>query len=186
MYYVLGYGALTDPVTMLERCPSAVYKGVGTLDDHELYIDRCSSVRPATGVRTVGVVWQITDKDMTTLDKYEGYPYLYERKEVHVNIDNQSVKVWVYYYAIDFKDAGEPASKTYYNTCKQGYRVFGLPWKKQFATAQKKCKKHLQDYHNHDRFWKKAAVAPHVWITPEQIKTARSYNPYSRSRQHAK
>ena len=57
MYYVLGYGALTDPVTMLARCPSAVYKGIATLDDHELYIDLCSSVRTTVGAITKGVVW---------------------------------------------------------------------------------------------------------------------------------
>jgi gamma-glutamylcyclotransferase (GGCT)/AIG2-like uncharacterized protein YtfP len=140
MYYVLGYGALTDPVTMLERCPSAVYKSIGTLDDHELYIDRCSSVRPAVGSIVKGVVWKISNKDMAELDKYEGYPYLYQRKEVDVNIDNRLVKVWVYYYAIDFKDAAEPASNKYYKTCKQGYKVFGLPFDKQFKAAQKKCR----------------------------------------------
>lgn len=141
MYYVLGYGALTDPVTMLARCPSAVYKGIGILDDHELYIDRCSSVRTTVGAITKGVVWKISNQDMIELDKYEGYPYLYERKEVDVSIDNRLVKVWVYYYAIDFKDAAQPASDDYYKTCKQGYRVFGLPFDTQFGAAQKKCRK---------------------------------------------
>ena len=140
MYYVLGYGALTDPITMRSRCPSAVYKGTGTLDDYELYIDRCSSIRPTMGSKTMGVVWEISDLDMIELDKYEGYPYLYQRKEVDVNIDNRLVKVWVYYYAIDFKDMGEPASNKYYKTCKKGYKVFGLPFDTQFKAAQKKCR----------------------------------------------
>jgi gamma-glutamylcyclotransferase (GGCT)/AIG2-like uncharacterized protein YtfP len=165
MYYVLGYGALTDPVTMLERCPSAVYTGIGTLDDHELYIDRCSSVRPATGAVTKGVVWKINKKDMTALDGYEGYPYLYERKEVDISIDNRLVKVWVYYYAIDFKGAAEPASNNYYKTCKQGYRVFGLPFDNQFAAAQKKCRK--------------KSILPRIWVSKQkQTKKKRAFNKY--------
>jgi gamma-glutamylcyclotransferase (GGCT)/AIG2-like uncharacterized protein YtfP len=165
MYYVLGYGALTDPVTMLERCPSAVYTGIGTLDDHELYIDRCSSVRPATGAVTMGVVWKINNRDMTALDGYEGYPYLYERKEVDISIDNRLVKVWVYYYAIDFKGAAEPASNNYYKTCKQGYRVFGLPFDNQFAAAQKKCRK--------------KSILPRIWVSKQkQTKKKRAFNKY--------
>jgi gamma-glutamylcyclotransferase (GGCT)/AIG2-like uncharacterized protein YtfP len=165
MYYVLGYGALTDPVTMLERCPSAVYAGIGTLDDHELYIDRCSSVRPAAGEVTKGVVWKINNKDMTALDGYEGYPYLYERKEVDVNIDNRLVKVWVYYYAIDFKDMGEPASNKYYKTCKKGYKEFGLPFEKQFGAAQKKCRKKY--------------TLPRIWVSKQKLtKTKRTFNKY--------
>jgi len=165
MYYVLGYGALTDPITMLERCPSAVYSGIGTLDDYELYIDRCSSVRPATGAVTKGVVWKISNKDMTALDGYEGYPYLYERKEVDISIDNRLVKVWVYYYAIDFKDAAQPAADNYYKTCKQGYQVFGLPFDKQFAAAQKKCRKKY--------------TLPKIWASKKKhTKTKRTFNKY--------
>jgi gamma-glutamylcyclotransferase (GGCT)/AIG2-like uncharacterized protein YtfP len=165
MYYVLGYGALTDPVTMLERCPSAVYTGIGTLDDHELYIDRCSSVRPATGAVTKGVVWKINNKDMTALDGYEGYPYLYERKEVDISIDNRLVKVWVYYYALDFKGAAEPASNNYYKTCKQGYQVFGLPFDNQFAAAQKKCRKKY--------------TLPRIWASKKKhTKKKQAFNKY--------
>lgn len=165
MYYVLGYGALTDPITMLSRCPSAVYKGIGTLDDHELYIDRCSSVRPSMGSVTKGVVWEISDKDMIELDRSEGYPYLYQRKEVDVSIDNRLVKVWVYYYAIDFKGAAEPASDDYYKTCKQGYHVFGLPFDTQFKAAQKKCRKKY--------------ILPKIYVSKKKhTKTKRKFNKY--------
>lgn len=174
MYYVLGYGALTDPITMLSRCPSAVYKGIGTLSDHELYIDQCSSVRPSIGSVTKGVVWKISNQDMIELDKYEGYPYLYERKEVDVSIDDRLVRVWVYYYAIDFKDMGEPASDNYYKTCKQGYRVFGLPFDKQFSAAQKRCRAKPPLRKN-----KKHSILPKVWVSKQkQTKRKKVLNKY--------
>lgn len=46
-----------------------------------------------------GQVWKIVPQMLSVLDNYEGYPLLYTRKEVDINlVDGKIVKSWVYIY----------------------------------------------------------------------------------------
>ncbi|QND44739.1 gamma-glutamylcyclotransferase (plasmid) [Rhizobium lusitanum] len=76
-----AYGSNMDPAQIMERCPEATLVGLGYLADHGLCFPRksknrgcgVSSVEPKIGHDTWGVVWELTDTDLSALDRNEGY-----------------------------------------------------------------------------------------------------------------
>lgn len=84
-----SYGSNMDKNQMLERCPTAVYKGVGLLPRHRLVFNRKGTYRDGSVAsvesnidddksKVYGVVWEMTAKDLIEMDKIED-PLAYER-----------------------------------------------------------------------------------------------------------
>jgi gamma-glutamylcyclotransferase (GGCT)/AIG2-like uncharacterized protein YtfP len=46
-----------------------------------------------------GEVWEVPDEELRKIDQLEGHPYMYERKQIDVRLDDGSVlKCWIYFY----------------------------------------------------------------------------------------
>lgn len=93
MYF--AYGSNMAPELMTKTCPGSRLLGPGRLDGFRFAFNR-RSIRTGTGVANVvedagaavwGVVYEITDDCLATLDLKEGYPWAYDRKEVDVELE---------------------------------------------------------------------------------------------------
>lgn len=83
---------------MAQRCPDAGNPRRAVLADHDWLINQrgVATVEPAGGTQTHGVVWDVSDHDLASLDSAEGVPARYRRDRMVVQTDDGPAPVWVY------------------------------------------------------------------------------------------
>ena len=93
-----AYGSNLCVRQMARRCPDAVEPRPAMLADHDWLINErgVATVEPFDGIQVHGVVWQITDRDLATLDSAEGVPVRYRRDRMTVHTDDGPAEAWVY------------------------------------------------------------------------------------------
>jgi len=117
MYY-FAYGSNLSHKQMSERCPGSKFIKKVFLKGYKFVYDGCSKKwkqavaniieSPDDGVW--GGLFEITEKHLKTLDKYEGYPHSYQRKETNVEDKSGNVYSAIIYYRTG-KEPGEPNPK---------------------------------------------------------------------------
>lgn len=129
----VAYGSNMNKAQMKIRCPHAKAIGKGTLHGYSLEFRG----RDGGGVATIiekkntsvpVALWRITDRCEKALDVYEGFPNLYYKKTVSVELEGETVEAMVYIMARKYeskKMAARP-STYYYNVIREGYRDFGI------------------------------------------------------------
>jgi phage replication-related protein YjqB (UPF0714/DUF867 family)/gamma-glutamylcyclotransferase (GGCT)/AIG2-like uncharacterized protein YtfP len=103
-----AYGSNLSVQQMASRCPDAVNPRRATLPDHDWLINErgVATIEPLAGSEVHGVVWHVSDHDLTTLDSAEGVPVRYRRDRLTVHTDDGPSDAWVY---IDHRvDPGPP------------------------------------------------------------------------------
>jgi gamma-glutamylcyclotransferase (GGCT)/AIG2-like uncharacterized protein YtfP len=143
LYY--AYGSNLDPVQMIERCPDAHVVGLGALHDHRLAFPRFSSgweggtagVVPAHGATVWGVLFEVNEKGLLDLDRYEGCrgpgdpDNAYDREQLTVELtrpDDGSIPRRVRAWAYVAREANpSPPSRRYLDTILRGARHHRLP-----------------------------------------------------------
>ncbi|MEO2241370.1 MAG: gamma-glutamylcyclotransferase family protein [Euryarchaeota archaeon] len=99
---VFAYGTLTDPETVASvvgRVPYMVYPAV--LEGYELALEdvgnRYNTVREKEGSRVSGTLLVgLSEEELREVDRYEGYPVLYERRRERVETPLGEVGAYVY------------------------------------------------------------------------------------------
>ncbi len=100
-----AFGSNMDEEQMAHRCPGARPLAFATLPQHRLVFRGPSrnrgggvaSVDPYDGQEVHGVVWEVTEPDLLTLDRLEGAPQWYKRATVHVVLrDGSSTQAVLY------------------------------------------------------------------------------------------
>ena len=89
---------------MRERCPNAVLVGTSTLTDYRLAFSifspkrlcGCADIVSSSGDTVYGLLYQLTDADMNTLDDFEGCPVYYRRVSVRVHSQDEEVDACSY------------------------------------------------------------------------------------------
>ena len=119
-----AYGMNTNLGQMANRCPQARSLGASELPGYEFRFSTHADVIPNPDYCTYGVLWEITDSCLASLDQLEGYPYYYDREWVTVIHNGEPVKALVYYMVGDPKDS--PAHQSYLDMLYQGYRAHGV------------------------------------------------------------
>lgn len=109
---------------MAGRCPTAKAVGTATLKGWRLQFNSVATIVPENGAKTPVVIWTIENADERSLDRYEGYPTLYYKKELTVELDGKPIKAMVYIMA-DGRAEQEP-SGYYYRVIESGYESAGL------------------------------------------------------------
>lgn len=129
MRYYLAYGSNLNVEQMQYRCPDAVAVDTAAINGHRLAfkgsqtgsyltIDKCK------GHKVPVAVWVVSDKDEKALDRYEGFPTFYYKKDFMVRFDSDGRRHKCFAYVMrDDALFGIPTS-FYYKTCLQGYRRF--------------------------------------------------------------
>lgn len=132
MYY-FAYGANLNRKKMQELCPEAKPKFTATLPNFKLIFTGWSrrwrggvaSIKPVKGEKVLGGVYEISERDLPRLDKEEGYPHSYNRREVVVfTEDGEPIKA-ITYIKVEQSEETKPSSE-YLAVIQQGYRDWGI------------------------------------------------------------
>lgn len=125
-----AYGSNLNLEQMLTRCSDASPITQAILNGYELVYRRSvATIEKSTSRSKVyGAIYDISARDLTALDRYEGYPHLYYRKFIQVEAKGLgNVKAMT--YVMHKKFDKEQPTEFYYNTIKQGYQDWALPLK---------------------------------------------------------
>ena len=120
-----AYGSNLNRADMRVRCPSAKPLSLAVLRDWRLTFRGVADIEPARGELVRGALWLVGEEDLRSLDRYEGAPRLYARREVTVEGDASSGLALTYVMTAD-DYLGLP-SERYLARIAQGYRDWGLP-----------------------------------------------------------
>ncbi len=132
MYY-FAYGANLNRKKMEECCPDSKLMFVATLPNYKLIFEGWSrqwrggvaTIKPLRGEKVLGGIYEVSERDLRRLDKYEGYPGSYHRLNVTVfDEDGQPVEAVTYIKSGQLEET-QP-SREYLAIIQQGYRDWGL------------------------------------------------------------
>lgn len=133
--YYIAYGSNLNVRQMTMRCPTARIIGTSEIHNYRLMFKGSKTgsyltIEPEKGCSVPVAVWSVTDQDELALDRYEGFPSFYYKKELELPITGIKTgkvrrrKVFVYIMHED-RPFGVPSS-FYMRTCAEGYRYFGF------------------------------------------------------------
>lgn len=120
----IAYGSNLHLGQMASRCPSATIYAKGQLNNCELIYRGSKTGAHATIRRKKGktipvLVWDIQPLDERNLDRYEGYPTYYFKKNIMVDIGGRKRKAMV--YIMNDKALPGIPSQRYVHTIERGY-----------------------------------------------------------------
>jgi phage replication-related protein YjqB (UPF0714/DUF867 family) len=121
-----AYGSNLCVRQMALRCPDAADPRPAVLSDHDWLINErgVATVESFTGNQVHGVLWQLSDHDLATLDSAEGVPARYRRDRLTVHTDGGPSPAWVY---IDHRVTPGPPRPGYLPRIIDGALHHGLP-----------------------------------------------------------
>ena len=131
----LAYGSNLNISQMQYRCPDARVAGTAVLSGWRLMFKgsltgNYLTIEQDEGSAVSVGVWEVSAQDERNLDRYEGFPHLYYKKELSVMMREKEsgmirpVKAFVYIMHEDRK-LGCPA-ESYMERCREGYEAFGF------------------------------------------------------------
>ena len=125
----LAYGSNLNLGQMAHRCPDSQVAGHAELPRYRLLFrgrpgNAHATIEEAEG-RTVPVLlWRVSVRDEALLDRYEGYPYYYDKVQIPVELDGKTVSAMAYVMQPEF-DLNKPSS-SYLHTIREGYQAAGF------------------------------------------------------------
>ena len=125
----LAYGSNLNLEQMTYRCPDATVIGTTVLPDYRLVFrggrhSGVATIEQEKGSAVPVLLWEITRRCEQALDRYEGYPHLYRKEQLTVDLDGREVQAMAY-----VMNAGPPPAMPgayYYATILHGYRDCGF------------------------------------------------------------
>lgn len=128
--YYIAYGSNMDEGQMAYRCPTARLLGRTELEDYHLLFKGSktgayATIEPEKGSRVPVLVWTIEKEDEKRLDRYEGYPVFYYKKDLEINLAGKRVTAMAYIMD-ESREYGKP-SEGYYGVLERAYRKYGFP-----------------------------------------------------------
>ena len=131
--YYLAYGSNLNVAQMRWRCPDARALGTATIEDYRLLFKGSKTgsyltIEAQEGAQVPVAIWEVSDEDEKRLDRYEGFPTFYYKKELELTFTGiktgkkRKRKCFVYIMHED-RPIGIP-SRSYVETCIEGYRDF--------------------------------------------------------------
>ena len=122
----IAYGSNMVESQMAHRCPNAKLIGTGQLPNHrlEFYLHATVERTRAHGAKVPVAVWEITDADERSLDRYEGFPTYYTKHRRRVVMDDGS-EIWGMVYIMNMIRP-QPPTAGYYNAIAYAYGKLGF------------------------------------------------------------
>jgi gamma-glutamylcyclotransferase (GGCT)/AIG2-like uncharacterized protein YtfP len=132
----LAYGSNLSLEQMALRCPDALPVGTAEISGYHLLFKGSGTgsyltIEPKRRAKVPVAVWQVSEADEKRLDRYEGYPKFYYKKELDLNAaslldPDLKMKIHAFVYIMhEERRLGEPHLR-YFWTCIKGYRAFGF------------------------------------------------------------
>ena len=133
--YYLAYGSNLNVRQMKFRCPTARVVGTAVIEGYELLFKGSKSgsyltIEPKEGSEVPVAVWEVLEQDELNLDRYEGFPTFYYKKEMQVVMKGirsgkERIRDAFVYIMHEDRTHGIP-SWHYVETCVSGYKTFGF------------------------------------------------------------
>lgn len=133
--YYLAYGSNLNVQQMRFRCPTARIMGTAVIEGYELLFKGSKSgsyltIEPKEGASVPVAVWSVEPADEAALDRYEGFPSFYYKKEMQVTVTGiktgkERIRDAFVYIMHEERPLGIP-SWHYVETCISGYHSFGF------------------------------------------------------------
>ena len=120
-----AYGMNTNLDQMASRCPGAVSLGAAWLDDYEFVFRTHADIQESPGSMCYGVLWEIDEKHLQSLDALEGFPYYYTRFYVKVNTGD--CFVFALTYQMNDQTYIQAPGAGYLEMVTEGYQQNGVP-----------------------------------------------------------
>lgn len=123
----IAYGSNLNVGQMVYRCPDAKLIGTGYMQDSILLFrggyraGGVATVEPKYGWQVPIAVWKISAADERNLDRYEGYPHLYYKKDIEVTMDSGYTEIGMIYLMTSRYNQPSKPSDRYVGTILQGY-----------------------------------------------------------------
>ncbi len=133
--YYIAYGSNLNILQMRWRCPSARIIGTSELVDWRLLFKGSKTgayltIEQEPGYRVPVAVWEVSPADEAALDRYEGFPNFYYKREMDLDIVGiKSKKVRrrrVFVYIMHEERQIEIPGNDYMRVCLEGYKDFGF------------------------------------------------------------
>ena len=133
--YYIAYGSNLNVQQMRMRCPFATVLGTAELEGWELLFKGSKTgsyltIEEREGGRVPVAVWEVMESDEAALDRYEGFPAFYYKREIPIRYKGirsgkyRAVTAFVYIMHED-RPIGIPTDY-YMRTCLEGYGTFGF------------------------------------------------------------
>jgi gamma-glutamylcyclotransferase (GGCT)/AIG2-like uncharacterized protein YtfP len=131
--HYFAYGSNMDPLQMERRCPGAVVVGPARLDDYRLTFvwdspgwgGGVATVEAAPDDHVWGVLWDLTDEHVRSLDEYEGIATgVYKRDDAEVECSGNRMMAMIY-VATDTRH--KAPSARYVSALIRGAKAFAVP-----------------------------------------------------------
>ncbi len=122
----IAYGSNMIEEQMAHRCPGAKLIGTGYLPNHrlEFYLHATVERTRSHGAKVPVAVWEITDADERSLDRYEGFPIYYIKAQRKVKMMDGS-ELWGMIYLMNYLRISPPTSE-YYDGIETAYMKLGF------------------------------------------------------------
>lgn len=125
MLYI-AYGSNLNLPQMAFRCPTAKVAGKSELCGYELLFrggrnSAVATVEPLKGSTVPVLLWKLRERDLQALDRYEGFPRLYRKEILPVELNGKTMTAMAY-----VMNAGHPfgaPSDYYFGTILEGYET---------------------------------------------------------------
>ena len=129
----IAYGSNLNVPQMRMRCPHATILGTANLKGWELLFKGSKTgsyltIEECTGGTVPVVIWEVTAADEAALDRYEGFPNFYYKKDIKLQYKGirtgkrRTVTAFAYVMHED-RPIGIPTN-FYMRTCLEGYDTF--------------------------------------------------------------
>lgn len=153
----LAYGSNLNIRQMRFRCPGAKVIGTAEIRNYELLFKGSRSgsyltIEKKRGGKVPVAVWEVSDENEKALDRYEGFPTFYYKKNISVNVklldgtvERRSAFVYVMH---EERPLGMP-SQAYIDVCREGYREFSFN-ERFIDNAIERSIKHIQSDYNYN------------------------------------
>lgn len=139
----IAYGSNLSVEQMAHRCPDARIIGMAAITDWKLVFRTHATIEPAEGRVVPVLIWEISDTDEKSLDRYEGYPSYYRKEDLAVTMTDldgknpQEVTAMIY-----LMNDGRPVQRpwqSYIDVLAEGYDRFGFnPYQLELALKEAK------------------------------------------------
>ena len=125
----IAYGSNMDIRQMSFRCPTAKLICTSEVEGYRLLFrgsqtGAYATIEKADGYKVPVIVWEIGETDEMNLDRYEGFPAFYYKKDLTVSVNGKREKAMAYIMD-ERRSLGEPSYR-YYKVIEDAYSEFHL------------------------------------------------------------
>lgn len=125
----LAYGSNLHKAQMALRCPESTVICTGILHNYRLVFRGdhgfgVASIVPCKGMNVPVLLWSLPEADERALDRYEGFPWMYDKRTLLVEAEAGQLAAMAYIMAPHYVKA-EPGAG-YLQTIRRAYEMCGF------------------------------------------------------------